>query len=514
MNSKYSEANKSQSLLFKIALFGFIGFALFIAGALTAATPVFAAKLLLIPLLLITIAMAFLSQTDKPLSDGFLKVWLAILLGTMALWPTYMIIKIGEFPAIDARRIVAGLSLAAMFFFLISRKDIYRSLFKENIGPLRTGSLLVTAYAIWRIASCFVSPSPIESLVQVFWEILYYYSMFFVGALFFSRPSLHGWVMTVFMVLAILISGYAGIEWIMKKNILLQFIPSGKDFADFQAALTLSRLRDGFFRSQSTFEHPLLLAEFSAMAVCFGLAAMLWTNKSLAFRVLGTITLIGAIAAAFLSGSRSALVTVAAGGSMVSMLWFFSPKQQITSGKSALRKLSFIMTLIAALAIALPAVTLLSQGKSKSEVTSTAARVQMLKLGIPSIEQYPLLGTGPGTGGMVAGILTGSGVRTLDNYFLAIAIESGVPAILLLLACLIYPMWVIFNRLINGTPHLPQYFAAILGCLIVTTLTHTVLWMPYNMFFTFILSGAALAAFSNTSRNDSKYPPPTSTISS
>jgi O-antigen ligase len=329
--------------------------------------------------------------------------------------------------------------------------------------------------------------------------------MFFVGALFFSRQSLHDWSMIVFMVLAVVISGYAGVEWIMKKNILLQFIPSGKDFAEFQAALALSRLRDGFFRAQSTFEHPLLLAEFSAMAVCFGMAAMLWPHKSRAFRVFGGVTLISAIAAAFFTGSRSALITVAAGGGMVIMLWIFAPKQPITSSKPTFRKISFMMTLTAALAIALPAATLLSQGKSQSEITSTAARIQMLELGLPSIQEHPLLGTGPGTAGMVAGILTGSGVRTLDNYFLAITIESGVPALLLLLACLLYPIWIIFIRLINGVQDSPQYFAAILGCLIVTTLTHTVLWMPYNMFFTFILSGAALAAFSNMTKKNPNY---------
>lgn len=488
------------TILLKLLLVLFVGFTLFIVGSFTAIFPQLSARLMIIPLFFIMIFLAVLNRTDRLLTDRFLKLWLAVLLGTMALWPTYLIVKFGALPAIDARRIVAGFSLAALFFYVISRKQIFRALFQENIGSLRIGSLLIAAYTFWRIISCFTSPSPIASLNLILWEILYYYSMFFVGALFFSRKSLHDWSMTVFMVLAVLVSLYAGIEWMMQKNLLLKFAPTNEAFSEFQVALSIERIRDGVFRAQSTFEHPLLLAEFSAMAVCFGMAAMLWQHNNPSFRVLGGITLATALVAALLTGSRSALVNVAVGGGLVFLLRLFTPKQRVLGASQFLRKFSIMIVLLIAVAVALPTIALLVEGKSRLEATSTEARVQMLKLGLPSIQKYPLLGTGPGSAGTVAGIRTGAGVTTLDNYFLAIAIESGVPALLLLLACLLYPVWVIFNRLMSGNQDSVQLFAAILACMVVTTLTHMVLWMPYNMFFTYLFTGVVLATTSISNR--------------
>lgn len=492
---------------FRMALFSIVGVTLLIAGAMTALVPDLIVKALPIPLFLSIIMLAYLSKTDIPLSDRFLKIWLTILLGTMALWPTYLLIKIGALPTLDGRRIVAGISIGAMFFFLISRKGLLTPLFKENATPFRYGSILIFTYTIWRIISSLIAPSPIEALTTVFWEILYYYSMFFVGALFFSRTSLHEWTMTIFMIIGVLIAGFAGLEWVMNKNILLQLVPNNKEFADFQAALALSRVRDGFFRAQATFEHPLLLAEYSAMLVSFGMAALLWPHKRIAFRILGGVTIMGAVAAALFTGSRSALVTVAAGGGIVFMLWLYAPKQPIQKNKSALRKITFIFTIIATLGIVLPASTLLLQGKSKTEISSTEARLQMLQLGLPSIQQYPLLGTGPGTADSVAGILTGSGITTLDNYFLAIAIESGIPGVLLLLASLLYPIWVVFNRLMSETQDLPQLSAAVAGTLLVTTITHTILWMPFNLFFAFLFSGIVLSySKANTEKINHQLP--------
>jgi O-antigen ligase len=478
-----------------------IFFLLLALGMLTALLPGFIARLLPLLIFFILIFLAYLSKSGRPIDDGTLKVWSALLLATMALWPTYMLIKVGSLPTLDARRIVAGLSIVTMFFFMISRKSDNT----ENSGAMRElkiGSALVCIYALWRFMSCIVSPAPIASFITILWELIYYYSMFFVGALFFGRTSIQTWIMTVFMGLALLISIYAGIEWLMGKNLLLQFAPTGEEFAEFRKSLALSRLRDGFFRAQATFEHPLLLAEFSVMAVCFSTAAILWSDKTRSVRFLASVTLIAAIAAALFSGSRSALISVLIGGGGILMLRLFSPKQLILGSQSFFRKMLFVMVIIGMVGIAVPTVMLIAAGKSNSEISSTQGRIYMLEQGLESIKNNPVLGTGPGTAGEIAGLLTGSGLTTLDNYFLAVAIDSGIPALLLLLACLLYPAGVIFNRLLSGVQHSAAFLAATLGCLLVTTLIHTILYMPYNMFFTFLFSGSALASISASNRKE------------
>ena len=468
---------------------------LFLVGASAALLPQFVARLIIIPIFLALIAFAFLSQSKQDLSDHTLKLWLAILLATMALWPTYFIIKVGGLPSIEARRIVAGLTMLATLYFVISRESIRMQVKGLFSGYLGIGTLFISGYALFRVISCFASISPVASLMLVFWEVLFYYSMFFVGAILFNQQSLQDWVIKIMLILALLISMYSGVEWVIKKNILMQIAPIADELAMFQKALALSRIRDGFFRAQGTFEHPLLLAEFAAMSVCFGLSTFLWKNKNTSFRLLGFATFVFALIAALLTGSRSPLISISVATSFIIVLWFFANDKAREKSKAGLRKLLAFSTFSAVMLISIPAFTLLVKGSSKLEEASSSVRIYMLKLGWESIKSNPMLGTGPGTSGSVAGILSGSGVNTLDNYFLSIAIESGLPALALLLLALLFPVWVIFIKIMNDDNTINRSFlSSIMGFLIVTVLMHTILWMPYNLFFAFIFIGMALAS--------------------
>ncbi|MDF1690463.1 MAG: O-antigen ligase family protein [Cycloclasticus sp.] len=440
-----------------------------------------------------------MGKSNKAIEDSTTKIWSALLLAVMALWPTYLLIKLGGLPAIDARRIAAGFSIVAMIYFLIARKSYLNGRVNWASGPLQKGAVFVGIYALWRFASCFSAHAPLVSIVIVLWEVVYYYSMFFVGAIFFSRIHIQNWLMIVFMALVVIISFFAGIEWLMEKNLLLQFAPVNEQFAEFNKMLTISRVRDGFYRAQSTFEHPLLLAEFSAIGVCFSLASILWNTKTKALSIFYTIVLILSVMAAALTGSRSALITIVVGAGVIIMLKLFSPKELVNGGQQFVRKLLFIAMLIGAVGVSIPLVQVISEGKTNSERTSTDGRVFMLNQGLENIEKRPIFGFGPGSAGELAGIKTGSGVTTLDNYFLAIAIESGIPALLLLFMCLLYPVWVIFNRMMNGSQYSVPFLVATLGSLLVIILQHAILWMPYNMTFTYLFSGSALALLSTNS---------------
>lgn len=467
-----------------------------LAGTLTAVAPESVTKLLIIPFLVLVMIISLLMRSDKPVSEGLSKCWIVALLAVMALWPTYMFIKIGSLPALDARRIIAGLSLCLMLFFFISRKPISTAFYKDSAGPLRVGIMLVSGYTLFRIVSCFVAPNPISSLISVGWEILYYYSFFFVGALFFSRDSLRYSVMLTFMVLAVIVSLFAVVEMMLHENILVQFAPSGKEFEEFHKVLTSSRIRDGLFRSQGTFEHPLLLGEFAAMAFCFGIAGILWPTHEPYMRTLSVITTFLTLVASILSGSRSAYLALAISFVFVFLLKVFFPNGKLKKSVQGIRKTFFFFTLVSLLLLSVPIISLLAQGKTTQEATSSEARVIMLNLGLPSIEENPVLGTGPETGAEIAGIIGASGVRTLDNYFLSIAIESGVPALLLLLSCLLYPVWIVVGRMAVGTIDHVHFFTAAAGALIVTTVVHTVFFMPYNFSFAFFFSGIILASSS------------------
>lgn len=487
----YNQNNKSFFILKLILGLIFFG-VLFISGALSALIPDLVLRLLAIPLLAIITIFALLMQTDKPISEQFTKKWIVITFGVMALWPTYFVLKVGSFPAIDARRIIAALSLGFIYFFIISKKNLVRDIFRLGGTNIWIGTFIVLAYTFFRFASCLVSPVPVPSFLMVVWEILYYLSFYFLGAIFFSKPVYRNYVVHVFMWLSVIVCFYAGIEWLMQKNLLVEYAPRNAEFTEFLKALNSSRLREGFFRSQSTFEHPLLLGEFASMGICFGLAGILWPSSRLHIRFLSITTFILSFSAAILSGSRSAFLSILVGIGFVFLLKLFSPNKLVSLAAKSTRKFIFLSSVISIIVLAVPLITLLAKGKTSAETSSSEGRIVMLNRGLTSIMNNPILGAGPGTSADIAGITTGVGL-TLDNFYLAIAVESGSIALVLLFAFFLYPIWIVIDKVMSGGSEYNHLYAAFGGAIIITTIVHSVLYMQYNFSFAFTFVGIIMA---------------------
>jgi O-antigen ligase len=257
--------------------------------------------------------------------------------------------------------------------------------------------------------------------------------------------------------------------------------------------MAIERARDGYFRAQGTFEHPLVLAEFSAMTACFGLASMLFPGGRLR-RLIGFLTLALAILSAWLSGSRAAFVALGLGLTVVFLLWMYHSKGRVRQSAGALRRLFFLLSLCGVVGLAMPTLLWLSQGRTSTESTSTEARMYMLRIGVPSVMANPILGLGPGSAGAVAGIKGGAGVSTLDNHLLAIAIECGIPGLILFLACLIYPAWGAITRLAHGAASSSTFLAGGVGAIGAFVVTRSILSIPYNQAFAFLIAGMMIAA--------------------
>lgn len=472
----------------------FIIVVLIFNGLVAAFMPYFAARLLLVGTIPLVLLVAMMGRTDRPLGQGFMSVWLVSLVVILACWPSYMFFKFGALPSIGGRRLMTGFSFATLFFLAFNRRQLFKPLSSDSGKTLRLGLWILTLFVLWRLASSFASKYTLASMFLVFGEIFNYYALFVIGALIFRGAAIRERFVQSFMAVAILIFLYAVVEWKIGVNVLLELAPRIEGFEMFNAMLNISRVREGFFRAQGTFEHPLVLAEFTAMVACFGLATVLWKGRDTT-RFIGLVTLLLAPIAGWMSGSRVTFVAMGAGLLVVGLLWLAHARKPQSTEARSIRKLSVIFLAALALVVAIPTLTLLAQGKSASESRSTQARLVMLDRGIPSIEEKPIWGTGPGFAGSVAGIIGTSGVGTLDNHLLAIAIESGVPAVLLYLAALLYPAWRAFVRLTEGgTGADAPFLAAGAGALVAFSIVRGVLAIPYNQAFAFLIAGMLLAA--------------------
>jgi O-antigen ligase len=413
------------------------------------------------------------------------------LLVIFALWPTYMIIKVGSLPALDARRVIAALSIALAFYLVVSRRSVAHSLLHPKPGPIRVGYWLIAIYAVLRIASCAVSEVPFFSLISVLWEVLYYYSVFFIAALFFNESPFAKRYVDSILMLAVAISLFAIVERVVGENVLVRFAPKLDGIEALSLALSQSRVRDGLFRAQGTFENPLLLAEFASIAFSFAFASLLWpVSKWVRFLAISCMILCPV--SVWISGSRAGFIALGAGAGIVLLLKIFSSSKETTMYGRSMRKIGFVFAILAAVIVLAPTVLVIAKGRTSMEGASTQARLLMLDLARPSIEESPLLGKGPGVSGGIAGIRTTAGLTTLDNYLLAIAIESGLPALLVFLSIFLYTGWAVLNRLMLRRSDLPHFMAASAGVMAVAVVFRSILWIPYNLSFLFILFALVL----------------------
>ena len=157
---------------------------------------------------------------------------------------------------------------------------------------------------------------------------------------------------------------------------------------------------------------------------------------------------LGLLAAGF-SGSRSALIAVPV-ILLLAMVLFSSRRRDDTRGGVLwiLTLLSLTLGTIAlAILLAFDALDIsLITGRSATEASSTNTRVLMLIRGLPLVADRPFAGYGPGLSGYVLGFANARGEITIDNYYLSLALDSGIPTLLVF-------VWLTFGLAVKGFRH-------------------------------------------------------------
>lgn len=484
-------AKSTNALQWMKTAFGLLGLGLliFVLAAITSLSAELSARLIPIFILPIILSIGLLSRNSVPLTDKFKGRWLVLLVIILILWPTYFMAKIGGLPTIDPRKFMAGGGIAVLIFILISRSDLAKT-WKEYPTKTKLLAWTIGILALLRIAAAMTSTqAPMASLIMVMWEVVYYYSMFYVALFIFNTPRQQELFRVTLISLGIIEGFYAAFERVSTINFFMKIAPRIPENADFFAGEAISRWRDGAFRAQGTFAHPLLLSEFGAFLACLS-ASMIFFSKRALSRYIGLLGLFSGCLCVYVSGSRTGFLATGAGVGIIGIAWICSLQREAAS-----RRLMFVLLASAAIVVSIPAVTLLSSGKTVSERHSSAARQIMVQRGLPSVVQHPVLGTGPGTAPSIAGILGGNNVLTLDSYLLAIGIDSGVPVLILFVFAYLGTAWISIN---NALSHPDLNHTTIYGCsaaLISLFIFRIILATPDNMSLAFLTIGILATTF-------------------
>jgi O-antigen ligase len=381
------------------------------------------------------------SDTKAPLT--ILRRLLYILLIVWVAWPVYLSYHGLPGPGINPTRLIYWSVVALWFFWLIASRDM-RALLASRVATFKPFVILLFVYLGWALFCTIFSKSTFFSMYYEIKLMIGPVLVFFI-ALSCLRGRKDVDLALLLMVIAALVAcGVGLLEAKQQSNLFYNIVPSlfpqGDEGASFWAEkLASDKSRAGSYRVMSTFTHPLTFGEYLALSL--PLAAYLVGYSSTRWqRLLGLGALPAMLAGLYLTHTRSPLI--AAGVAVILLVAFLgirALRQQRSFAISVAGAFSLIALAFAAFAM-LGIVTELILGRNAAETGSSIDRLIMLERGTNLILAEPITGYGAGMAAFTLGYLPGLTTLTIDNFYLSLGLESGLPGLALFLFLLGYPI--------------------------------------------------------------------------
>ncbi|WP_417268642.1 O-antigen ligase family protein [Celeribacter baekdonensis] len=365
---------------------------------------------------------------------------------------------------LNAERLLVVLLVFAFFTRVVNLR--FGHSFKELYSARPLTLMAFIFYFSWRGLAAALSPQTVsmllfinEFMTEVFMAFVFY-GFFFVKD--YTDPLIKVLKASVVFIFAIVC-----LEIVLKQNPFSAFAPADAGNAIKAAAIE----RAGLIRAKGTFEHPLTLAYFVISVLpffLFGDRARGFTHRRLF--VLGLV-LIGVA-----TGSRTAL------GMMFVELVVYVLISKPAFGFNA-KRLDARLVLIPAVLLLLPLIIMLAEQRAGASLLQSNARTAQLTNGLIAIWNQPWFGYGQGQGPTQAietAMKYGEGsiymweenFNTIDNWFLSVALSSGLPSLIAfvayLFAVVVPPIVLVTSAKVRvqmrDNTHLGLVYALILSC--------------------------------------------------
>lgn len=375
------------------------------------------------------------------------------------LWPAYGVFKVGSLPGLNLQRLCLVLLIISWIYTLLSSSWHLLYLFKR-ISEHRYFIFGLATYFLWKYLSIANSTNFTKSIYAATNELVPFFLLFLIGITVWHDSKQIERAIVVLMISSFFVSLLGIYESFVKHNLFQSFVPITSEFTEFALE---SKIRGGY-RIQSTFSHPLVLAEYLVFTI--PLAFVIAVNsRALFYRVLGLIVLAFSGCALLMTGSRAAVGILVLLG-MLAVLWKLwliirSPK---SSGYWLTALVMLLLPVV--IAVAFLGFTLLwtkVQGHSMEEISSTTGRFTQLQMSIPLIMGHPILGYGAGNSATTLDYGHPSSLPTIDNYYLSIALDSGLPALALFIFMLGYILILSLLAYRSGAPLAQGFIFSLLG---------------------------------------------------
>ncbi|MBW4055884.1 MAG: O-antigen ligase family protein [Proteobacteria bacterium] len=425
---------------------------------------------------------------------------LYITLCTMLVWPPYIGVRLGIIYLQPFKLLLIVFLFLSTLNYITRPNDLIariRAVFSTKVGKsallyLLFSFIATVVYGIDSVAIKFIANSVLLLLFCL------------LGGFFFAQTQSAKWPLTGLAVVGGVLGVIGVVEYFTGSNLFMQFAGSSKNESDaaFLAVAVSDKVR-GAYRSQATFLHPLVFAQFLLISVPY-IYVQCTKTIEMRLRIIWYFLLIAAISGIVFTGSRAAF-----GVLLLFILLFMvgATRSGSSSSSYAIRLLGPIIAgvvLILLVAILPGIVKAKLEGSSDLETSSTVARLIMLERTVDAMHERPLWGWGPGTAIIKAGIGNEAG-GTIDCFHMTTGIERGLPALLLLILLQLTVVWCGFKRwLITFGPDrllVGANTASLLGFFLVTV----ILSIDYLMPLAFFLIGIQASLVQGPVKTNNKH---------
>lgn len=375
-----------------------------------------------------------LPDTDRAPTRTMEKLFFGFFV-SLILWPNYIAIALPGLPWITLLRLT-GIPMALLLLICVSTSAPFRRQLAE---------ILQTAPLVWKLLAGFIavqfltiglSASPSQSLQKVIVAQTNWTAIFFVACYVFRTPGKIDRYIHVLWFAAVVICGIGLWEGAIQKVPWQGHVPSFFKIDEAQIMLD-SMYRGRAYRVKTIHSTPLGLGEFLALTTPF-LLHFIAGKFPIATRVGAALTLMLFLRVIHSTDSRLGMVGVLLSILLYVLAWGVIRWRRHKSdmlGPLVVLAYPAFFTALMGLTFVSRRIEIMVWGSQATE-GSNLAREQQLALGVPKLLKNPF-GYGAGQGADTVGWFSGT-FLSIDNYYLAIAIEYGVIGFILYYGLIMY----------------------------------------------------------------------------
>jgi hypothetical protein len=415
-------------------------------------------------------------------------VALTLVISLSVVWPRYVYLHLPGLPSVNALTLMV---MACLYVAIAS--TLASPAFSKAVGNTFAASgvlpKLIGLALVWRLLCCLVGETPVPSTTGFLKELVYINSFILFGYVFATLKD-GGLILFRVLTLCGIFVGLAGIyEAFTEHNLFSRFASVGADgdVSGTLANIAAEKIRSGAYRAQSTFDHPIVFAQFVAALIPISLYGIS-REKSLFWRLVALASLPIALLSILKSGSRAGIVSVVVAFGLVAVVMWL---RALVHGRLT-KIVAFVSlpALMGGLGLGYLLLQELAAGRGQHEVSSSGVRMLMLRTGINALADSPIFGFGQGQAIVKAGVLNANNLATIDNYFLSIALDSGYVGLALFVLVLVVFSFKSLMVAVKNPSSDGLYVGACLASVLAIAATFTGLSIINNMTLLWLLIAA------------------------